>query len=224
MLAHATARLVEEVQMIAQRSSSYVFALLLATAGAACGSDNNNNNNTADGGGGGDGDGDGDAGLGAQDSSLSFSGTVGPVEGTAEDNQCHDTSKPAAKNNCAGFYCGTNSNSLKAAKTSKAACGSDGEILAICAGTITKKVEDCARKSALRTDPRTATETCVRDDKTFRVISDKCLTCYLDSADCAREKCISECLAGASNACDTCRETNKCTPTFYKCAGLPDPQ
>ena len=50
-----------------------------------------------------------------------------------------------------------------------------------------------------------------------------CMDCYIESALCAREFCLGDCLAGDNPTCDACREDNGCTPGFYACGGLPDP-
>jgi len=208
--------------MNVQRGSVYVFALLLGLASAACGGDDNSDNNNP-----GDGDGDGDAGGGGGDGDagkdFTLTGEVTPVAGTSVTAQCSETSN-SYPTGCYSFYCGTNGNSVKAALAPNAVCGSAGEVFYACEGTITKETSDCARDNALTTDPRAATKACVRKNKDLDVITDPCLDCYLTSADCAREQCISECLAGNSPTCDACRQTKGCTPSFYQCAGLPDPQ
>ncbi|MCA9513861.1 MAG: hypothetical protein KC635_02860 [Myxococcales bacterium] len=51
-------------------------------------------------------------------------------------------------------------------------------------------------------------------------LSSGCTTCYAASARCTAEKCLQECLS-AGSACDTCRNTQGCTPDFYTCSGLP---
>ncbi len=209
--------------MSALRKSTFIFSLMIALTGA-CGDDDDNNTPPVNRDAGGDGDGDGDRDAGGDgDRTFELTGDVGPVEGTAETAQCSETSDTSDEGGCYSFYCGTNSNSIKAGATSSAKCGTDGEIYYACEGSTTRKTSECARINALRPDPHAAARDCVREESDLDVISDACLECYLDSADCARENCISECLEGNSAGCDACRQENGCTPNFYECAGLPDP-
>lgn len=207
----------------------YLASLVLALAGVACSDDDDGNNTpppTGDGDGdgdSGDGDGDGDGGDG-DGTSFELVGEVGPVEGTADDAQCNETSDTRDEDGCYSFYCGTNSNSIKAGATSNATCGTDAEVYYACEGASSRRAGECARINALRPDPHAATRDCFREDTKLDVITDSCLECYLDSADCARENCASVCLGGHSDDCDKCRQDSGCTPGFYECAGLPDPK
>lgn len=215
--------------MSALTKSTFLLSLMVALTGAsACGDDNNDDNKPkpdagTDAGGDGDRSDSGTDAGGDGDQTFELTGDVGDVEGTAQEAQCHETSDTRDEGGCYSFYCGTNSNSIKAGATSSAACGSDAEVYYACDGATTRKVSDCARLNALRPDPSAATRDCVREDSKLDVITNACLDCYVKSADCAREFCVSECLAGNSDACDQCRQENGCTPDFYKCAGLPDP-
>lgn len=152
-----------------------------------------------------------------------LTGEVGPVEGTAPEAQCTATSDTRDEGGCFGHYCGTNSASLAAAHTGSN-CGSTPEIWLICDGLGTREAARCARAHALDADPREGTRMCLRQNAELDPFSDACLECFLDSAACAREFCVSECLAGDTPQCDACREENGCTPEFYECAGLPNPQ
>ncbi|MFT3923413.1 MAG: hypothetical protein QM778_12835 [Myxococcales bacterium] len=208
--------------MNALRSSSYIFALLITAGGAAigCGSDNNDNNNPANG----DGDAGGGDGDGAVPPSYELTGTVAPVPGTAPANQCQEGVDHRASGMCYGFFCGTNSNSIKAGLTPGAVCGSDPEVWIACDGEATRTVATCARENATMPDFNASTKACARRNTKLDVVDDACLDCYIASALCARDKCLVECLSGDSVECDTCREDQGCTPGYYTCGGLPDPQ
>jgi hypothetical protein len=167
-----------------------------------------------------DGDGD-DAGDGDQ---YTLTGEVGPVEGTAAVAECSSTTEGQDEGGCYGFYCGTNSNSLFAALTDDSVCGSTAQVWIICNGDTSEEASRCAREHALDDDPTEGTRTCVRESEALAPVSDACLECYVQSSACARENCLSDCLGGDSAQCDTCREEAGCTPDFYTCAGLPNPQ
>lgn len=164
---------------------------------------------------------DADTGADAETEYV-LSGEVSEVEGTAA--ECSATSDARSADGCYGFYCGTNSNSLKAALSEDAVCNSDAEVWLVCDGLGAREASRCARLHAQDSEPREGTRECMRENAELEPLSDACLECYLDSAACARQYCIAECLAGDSEGCDTCREDNGCTPDFYACSGLPNPR
>jgi hypothetical protein len=199
---------------------------LLAIGGFGCGDDGEDDNTPGDGDGGGDGDGDGDGDGGgdADAGDFTLTGEVAPVPGTAPASSCEEGTDGRPNGQCYGFYCGTNSNSLQAGLAAGAVCGSTPEVFYACDGLTTRTVANCARDYATMPDARNLTEQCVRRTSELNVITDACLSCYLDSADCARTNCLFECATQDSPDCDACRETAGCTPGFYTCAGLPNPQ
>jgi hypothetical protein len=162
-------------------------------------------------------------GRDAGDGKYELTGEVGPVEGTAVAAECTATSDAREEGGCYAHYCGTNSASLAAAHTGST-CGSTAEIWLICDGLGIREAARCARTHALDADPREGTRTCMRQNAELDPLSDACLDCFLDSAACARENCVAECLTGDTPQCDACREEKGCTPGFYECAGLPNPQ
>jgi hypothetical protein len=199
------------------------FVLLVGALQVGCGSSSNNNSvqkpdagrNDAGGGNDAGGDAGGDAGQ------FQLSGDVAPVEGSGTD--CSSTSDTRKEGGCYGFFCGTNSNSLKAALSDDSVCSTTPEVWLICDGLGAREASRCAREHALDDDPREGMRMCLRDNDALDPFSDACLSCFLDSADCAREHCLTECLAGDNAKCDSCRETNKCTPDYYNCSGLANP-
>src|SRR5690606_3272308 len=152
-----------------------------------------------------------------------LTGEVGPVEGTAPAAECTATTDTRDEGGCYGHLCGTNSNSIAAAVTEDSPCATDAQVWLICDGLGTREASRCARIHALDADTREGTRMCLRQNEELDPYTDACLECYLDSVECAREFCLSECLAGDSPQCDSCREENDCTPQFYACAGIPDP-
>jgi len=53
-------------------------------------------------------------------------------------------------------------------------------------------------------------------------MSEKCLTCYVNTILCAVQNCAGECGSDPSGQpCSDCRTAFKCTTDFYKCNGLP---
>jgi hypothetical protein len=203
-------------------------ALSMPLFQAGCDDDDDNDNGTRPDAGGGMPDaggpedaGPGDAGTGGN---FELTGDAGPVEGTATAAQCTSTTDNRDEGMCYGFFCGTNSNSIAAALTEDSPCATNAEVFLICDGEGVREASRCARVHALDSDPREGTRTCMRENPALDPFSDACLDCFLDSADCAREFCVSECLAGDSPGCDACREENGCTPDYYTCSGLPNPQ
>lgn len=144
------------------------------------------------------------------------------VEGTGRD--CHSNS-PKTDTSCFGFYCGTNYEAVRTETPKNAACGSDRELELICEGGISTKVTECARRAAVSSgDYRENIINCIRTEPEYNDVSTACIDCYVLSAECAKNNCLSACLQGDSPGCDECRETKGCTPAFYECAGMPNPQ
>jgi hypothetical protein len=152
---------------------------------------------------------------------AALTGRIAPVPGTGK--RCTAISDNRKKDRCYGFFCGTNSNSIKAGLTKRSPCATDAQVALICDGLGAREASRCARVHALDASPRKGTKQCMRANKKLKPFTNACLDCFLDSADCAREHCVAECLAGDNPRCDACREKHKCTPNYYKCSGLPNP-
>ncbi len=160
----------------------------------------------------------------AADSGPKVDAAPSKVEGTA--GECTGTT-PKSGDTCAGFYCGTNLDDVRAETATTAACGSDAELALICEGDISATVSRCTLMNALKTGEAfiTSVKSCVQKDAAYDAFTESCLDCYAASALCAKEKCINVCASASdSEACETCREEEGCTPQFYVCAGMPDPQ
>jgi hypothetical protein len=151
-----------------------------------------------------------------------LTGEVGMVAGSGE--SCHATSDGRPEGRCYGYLCGTNSNSIKAALAPHSPCGTNPEVWLICDGSGEREATRCARNHALDADPRAGTRDCIRQNPALRPFADACVNCFLDAVDCARQNCISECLAGDSLVCDQCQEAHGCTAAFFACSGLPNPK
>jgi hypothetical protein len=188
----------------------------------------------------GDGDGDtsdgdtsdGDSGDGDADAGTSGDGD-GPVEsvidGTAESAMC-TSYVAAAEGACYGYYCGVTQEMIAAELSSNRKCQLSAE--EVCAGTLPQKVASCAR--SVKSNPlnafdsadtiRMKTQACVYEDQAIKDgVSEDCLGCYLDGAQCASENCLTQCLTGDSANCDSCRQENNCNQPVPGCAGLPSP-
>jgi hypothetical protein len=165
------------------------------------------------------GGGDGDIDAAIPDGGEVDSGSN--VEGTGQDCAGNE---PKTPDSCYGFYCGTNYEDIRAETPSTGACGSDMELMMICEGPFPVALADCARRNALSGNFEAAVEACVRGNHSWDPITDSCLDCYIVGARCALDNCLGECVSGDSQACDECRETKGCTPDFYVCASMPNPQ
>ncbi len=73
-------------------------------------------------------------------------------------------------------------------------------------------------------DFNAATKTCARRNTKLNVVDDACFDCCIASALCARDKCLSACVTGDSADAIRVARNRSCTPSFYTCGGLPDPQ
>lgn len=130
---------------------------------------------------------------------------------------------------CYYFYCYQTKETLLSEATQGGACANAIDTAVQCEGTSVRTVSQCARTRAGKFAEggaelfRTAVTDCARDDEALKDFSDACLACNVESSVCAAQKCLLECVTGDTPGCDKCREDNGCTPDFYACAGLPDP-
>jgi len=156
-------------------------------------------------------------------------GITGPISiaGTATAASCLSY-QPATSTMCGSYYCGVTPETLTAAIGPNSMCGSDPAY--VCKGTLPLVVGACARKLK-SANPLSSSESlrpqvqaCAYEDAEVKQkVSEQCLRCYLDSAVCAGDNCLVDCLSGDSPACDSCRMKNNCTAPVFTCNGLPNP-
>jgi len=174
----------------------------------------------------------GDSGGGGNDETTSrtdagSTADAGMFCGAQADGTPRDTS---AMGGCYYFYCEETKESLLEKSTKGGQCANATDVGIQCEGQSVRTVSECARMksgtliSGTKAFTDAVTE-CARgeDSQLSKEFSDGCLECNVQSSLCAAQKCLAECVQGDSVLCDTCREKNKCTPDFYTCAGLPDP-
>jgi len=61
--------------------------------------------------------------------------------------------------------------------------------------------------------------TCMEQNTSF---SGGCATCFGEIMQCTFQRCTLQCIGGASDGCDACRD-EKCMPAFEECAGVAIP-
>jgi hypothetical protein len=152
------------------------------------------------------------------------------IAGTAPKAKCTSTT-PAADGMCSSHFCGISEEDLATGMDPKSPCGTaalaceQGAVLA-------KQVTDCSIKvKAMATNLgktneqlRPSVQDCVYEDAEIKAnTNDECLGCFLDVAECAGDKCLTECLVGTPAQCDACRISKGCEEPLFDCAGLPNP-
>jgi len=149
------------------------------------------------------------------------------IAGTGTAASCTSYTAPTGQK-CGSYYCGVDLAMLTAATVPGGKCGND--LAYVCEASLPLVVGACARKIKSMNplsspkDLRPQVRACAYEDAEVKEkVSDDCLGCYLDSAECAGEKCLVDCLAGDSPGCDACRLKNNCTKPVFACNGLPDP-
>lgn len=154
-------------------------------------------------------------------------GTAEPLSIAGTGTDCNSYTEQT-DTQCGSYYCGVDLAMLTDAIAPGAKCGDDPAY--VCKATLPLVVGACARKIKSANplsspkDLRPQVRDCAYEDAEVKEkVSDECLGCYLDSAECAGEKCLVECLAGDSPGCDACRLTNNCTQPVFGCNGLPNP-
>ncbi len=135
----------------------------------------------------------------------------------------------SAMGGCYYFYCYQTKETLLSEATQGGKCANEKDAAIQCEGESVRTVADCARSEAATialgiASFKTAVKKCVRKNAKLSDLSEGCLDCNVESSACAATSCLADCVSGDSVKCDQCRETNKCTPKFYECAGLPDPK
>ncbi len=212
--------------MRAVKSNWLAFAIMAALAGG-CGDSTASNDGEGTGSTGGGDAGKGNGADGGRDAGKGNGGDGSSQQcGAQEDGTIVDTSKTGG---CYYFYCNETKESILAQSTKGGQCANATDVAIQCEGQSVRTVAGCARMSAGQLVSGTkafaaAVTKCARaDTKLSKDLSDGCLDCNVQSSVCAAENCLAECVQGDSVACDTCRETKKCTSDFYVCGGLPDP-
>ena len=126
---------------------------------------------------------------------------------------CNSASMPSG-GKCGGLQCNQTLQELRAGTQASAACGNDEEVAAFCSNDSVDAVSDCARTAV---GVEAATRACAK--AALPNFTDDCIDCYVKSAACAAQKCLSDCSAGDSPACDACRVAMGCMPDFHACSG-----
>lgn len=147
---------------------------------------------------------------------------AGPREGgTAAPYTCNSFTPPTATL-CGGSHCQETQAELKAGLSPSGACKTDMEVSTFCNLKAVNEVRTCAVSNFGNT---MAGQTCARQK--LPEVSPACLQCYLDSAECAGNKCLLECFMATNESntgpCDACRVAQGCISSFYSCAGFRDP-
>jgi hypothetical protein len=199
---------------------------ILATLVGACGDSGGGNND-------GDNTGGGTTTDGKDAGATDAGGTTGTGElPKASECGAQAAGKPtdsSAAGGCYYFYCYQTEESLLSEATQGGKCANAKDVAIQCEGESVTTVAKCARdNAAVLADQKEgafaeAVRACARRNAKLAEFSDGCLDCNVESAVCAARECIFECVSGDSVNCDKCRQTKKCTPDFYTCAGLPDP-
>lgn len=155
------------------------------------------------------------------------------VAGTASAAGCLSYTEPA-NGMCGSYFCGVDEATLAKALDPNTVCGENmgntGGSAFVCEGRLVSVVGACARtvKAAnfLLTNEqlRPLVQDCVYEDAEIKMkVTEQCLSCFIDVADCAGTNCLVECLAGDSEACDQCRMNNNCEQPLFPCGGFPNP-
>lgn len=199
------------------RGGSALAALFLLNSGWGCGSSDTVNDAPPS-----DGSADSSnasAGRAAESSGNASSG----LQGSGESCQSYTE---AADGMCASWYCGVTEAELMAAVDPNAKCG--GNVPLLCAGTVTAAVGTCARRLKAENFNKTNDELrplvrdCVYEDADIKAaVPEDCLDCTIDTAACAADNCLVQCLAGDSPTCDSCRRAANCDQSTFSCGGLP---
>jgi hypothetical protein len=166
---------------------------------------------------------------GTTDPGTTDPGTTAPnpalVAGTG--TKCASYATPA-NGKCGTYYCGVDLATLSMALDPSTMCGKDADFT--CNGNLVPAVGTCARrvKSENLFDSNDAlrpkVEACVYEDAVIKEkVPNACLACFINAAICAGDNCLTQCLAGDSPGCDSCRKQNNCEAPVFSCAGLPSP-
>jgi hypothetical protein len=191
-------------------------ALAVATVGTACGDDDGKSTTKLD------------AGV---DSSVVISDGG---KGTDAATRPCTSYTPVADGRCGGSHCTQTEVDLKASAIANATCGGAVEIKSFCSLEAVNVVAQCTRSSlgSIGDDVTfsNAISTCATTPTAQNPavvpagFSSACLSCFVDSAKCAAQKCLIECAANDKTPeCDECRINQGCIGSFYQCAGITNP-
>jgi hypothetical protein len=155
------------------------------------------------------------------------------VAGTATAAGCASFASPE-NGSCGSYYCGVDLGTLELALDPSSLCGENtgnaGGAAFVCEGRPVSVVGACARREksanilASNDELRPLIRDCVYEDAEMAAnVTEQCLDCFIDVAQCAGDNCLLECLAGDSAGCDRCRRENGCERPLFSCSGLPDP-
>ncbi len=136
-----------------------------------------------------------------------------------------DDNPPPKEAQCKSPYTDLTESKLDAKIASSGKCADDAA--GVCGNDLVTATAACAKSCiTMSMDPgsvQACTLKCLKDTTT-PTPSDDCLGCYIASATCAIEHCLSDCLeSSTSAACIECRNDNGCASGFYTCSGLPLP-
>lgn len=155
------------------------------------------------------------------------------IKGTAIKAMCTSTKK-AAGNMCAGFYCGVTKEDIAAELNTSGAKCSMATPESICSGELPKIVADCSRSTKMMlqyiAEPdfeklRKPVADCIykTDPELKETAPMECLDCFLDAAICAGNGCFDKCIVGDTPDCEKCRMEKGCNQMVPTCGGLPTP-
>lgn len=194
--------------------------LAVALAGVACGDDSDSKT---------------PASTGLMDGSLADAGHVDAGTTTPGLDSgalpCGSASK-ATDTMCGGDHCLETPAQLKAEVKPTSTCKLDAELNSFCSGPaptgVVTLVGNCALSNLAKYNPsdtsafKTGIADCTKPmlDPTF---TSACLGCFVDSAVCAANNCLTQCVTPTAPACDTCRIEKGCISSFYTCSGLTNP-
>jgi hypothetical protein len=126
---------------------------------------------------------------------------------------------------CGAYYCGASTTRFNAVFDPAGTCGPNA--MFNCNGGLFWIGFECTFGNVQATNPQTAAMECARSQTTVpSSISNACLTCFLNEAQCCRSNanCLAACTNGrGTSACDNARRASGCLNTLFSCAGLPNP-
>jgi hypothetical protein len=165
------------------------------------------------------------AGAAGSDGATAPGADASLVTGTGASCQSYTE---ATADKCGGWYCGVDQATLTAAVDPSTVCGGNVELL--CNNSVVLKVGECARTikaemlTATNEELRPPVRDCVFEDATIKMgATPECVDCLIDAASCASDNCLTQCLTGDSEGCDSCRIENGCDQMVFSCGGLPAP-
>ena len=192
-----------------QALNSFSLVLAAGIVAAACGGDDSGGTSSTL-----------DSGVAHLDSGAA------PDAGDAGALPCSAATRPAG-DKCGGSSCLQTLPDLTASVKPGAKCGATVEVGAFCSLSAVDVVTACGYKAISlvgMTDPYKASVKACATPMVDPTFSPACLDCFVESASCTVDKCLSECAASTANAaCDNCRVAKGCVDSSYTCAGYANP-